>query len=276
MAKRFTRNIRSIKDIEKQPKETNEQNDLLSDEKNVYVRNQDKYEQITGGVKEVNGETPDENGHVNLQLKDFTGQEKFVRKNELDEALEDIDINDRNLLLNSSNPLARWKEYKGSNYSAKQVDMTEEWGTENAYEFSISGGTSSLKVLYGSEDYVSEPMVFDQEYTYSVFIKNTGKNKLDFSISGLIKTENSESQSIQIETGESKRLSFTGVRRHNYNWFQPRVSTRYNHPDDDLKVIMAMEKIQKGKPTGWTPAPEDYDAKIKRLEKAITNLGGEI
>lgn len=90
MAKRFTRNIRSIKDIEKQPKNTNQQNDLLSDDKHVYVRNKDQYEQITGGVKEVNGETPDENGNVDLQLKDFTGQEKLVRKNQLEEFNETI------------------------------------------------------------------------------------------------------------------------------------------------------------------------------------------
>ncbi|BDU78949.1 BppU family phage baseplate upper protein [Tetragenococcus phage phiYA5_2] len=70
MAKRLTRNIRSIKDIEKQPKYTNKQNDLLSDDKHVYVRNKDQYVQITGGVKEVNGETPDENGNVNLQTND--------------------------------------------------------------------------------------------------------------------------------------------------------------------------------------------------------------
>lgn len=93
MAKRFTRNIRSIKDIEKQPKYTNQQNDLLSDDKHVYVRNKDQYEQITGGVKEVNGETPDENGNVDLQIKDFKEQKKLVRKNQLDEALADIKIN---------------------------------------------------------------------------------------------------------------------------------------------------------------------------------------
>ncbi|MDN6161889.1 MAG: hypothetical protein L0I79_03855, partial [Atopostipes sp.] len=171
MAKRFTRNIRSIENIEKQPKYTNEQNDLLSDDKEVYIRNQGKYEKITGnvekvnnkepddsgnveidtgamtvndekpdkkgnvtidtgamtvneetpddsgnveidtGVMQVNGKdpdeqgnikvdsgvktvtnvAPDENGNVDLQIKDFTGQEKLVRKNQLDESLEGIE-----------------------------------------------------------------------------------------------------------------------------------------------------------------------------------------
>ncbi|MDN6612547.1 MAG: hypothetical protein L0L09_13470, partial [Staphylococcus equorum] len=150
MAKRFTRNIRSVENIEKQPKNTNEQNDLLSDDKEVYVRNQGKYEKITGnvekvnnkepddrgnveidtgtmtvndekpddsgnveidtGVMQVNGKdpdeqgnidvdsgvktvtnvAPDENGNVNLELKDFTEQEKLVRKNQLEEFNETI------------------------------------------------------------------------------------------------------------------------------------------------------------------------------------------
>ncbi|MDN6162250.1 MAG: hypothetical protein L0I79_05705, partial [Atopostipes sp.] len=135
---------------EKQPKYTNEQNDLLSDDKEVYIRNQGKYEKITGnvekvnnkepddsgnveidtgamtvndekpddsgnveidtGVMQVNGKdpdeqgnidvdsgvktvtnvAPDENGNVNLELKDFTEQEKLVRKNQLEEFNETI------------------------------------------------------------------------------------------------------------------------------------------------------------------------------------------
>ena len=66
MAKRFTRNIRSIKDIEKQPKNTNQQNDLLSDDKHVYIRNKDKYENLTNSVKSVNQKTIDEKGNVEV------------------------------------------------------------------------------------------------------------------------------------------------------------------------------------------------------------------
>lgn len=160
MAKRFTRNIRSIENIEKQPKYTNQQNDLLSDDKHVYVRNKDEYHNLTNSVKSVNDETidengnveidtgvhkvngkrsddkgnvkidtgvmkvngkdpdeqgnikvdsgvktvanvaPDENGNVDLQIKDFKEQEKLVRKNQLDEALEEIPIRQQSLTLN--------------------------------------------------------------------------------------------------------------------------------------------------------------------------------
>ena len=49
MANRFNRSIREIRDIERQPLHTNEQNDLLSDiNDDVYVRLRRRYERITG------------------------------------------------------------------------------------------------------------------------------------------------------------------------------------------------------------------------------------
>lgn len=49
MSSRFVRSIRNVKDINKQPLNTNEQNDFLSDENGtVYVRTHNKYERITG------------------------------------------------------------------------------------------------------------------------------------------------------------------------------------------------------------------------------------
>ncbi len=42
-------------------------------------------------------------------------------------------------------------------------------------------------------------------------------------------------------------------------------------------VRAGLPKLERGKvPSDWAPAPEDYDAKIKKLEEAITNLGGSI
>lgn len=49
MSSRFVRSIRNVRDINKQPLNTNEQNDFLSDENGtVYVRTHNKYERITG------------------------------------------------------------------------------------------------------------------------------------------------------------------------------------------------------------------------------------
>ena len=59
MAHKITRNITQVKDIDKQGLNTNNQNDLLSDDKHVYVRNQKEYHCLTDNVKEVNGVKPD-------------------------------------------------------------------------------------------------------------------------------------------------------------------------------------------------------------------------
>lgn len=65
MASRFTRNIRDTrvdstqwKQDEMEPLNTNEQNDLLSDGENVYVRNKKKYEPLTKGI--INLESEDD------------------------------------------------------------------------------------------------------------------------------------------------------------------------------------------------------------------------
>lgn len=92
MAKRFTRNIRSIEDIEKQPKSTNEQNDLLSDGKDVYVRNKDKYERITG-LNDVNARLND----LQSRVDNFNPENENIE--ELQSQLQDLQtqVNDLNI-----------------------------------------------------------------------------------------------------------------------------------------------------------------------------------
>lgn len=47
MAQEFVRNIKHT-DVTKEPLYTTQQNDLISDDKDVYVHNNGKYEKITG------------------------------------------------------------------------------------------------------------------------------------------------------------------------------------------------------------------------------------
>ena len=64
MANRMVRSIREIRDIDKQPLFTNEQNDLLSDTNDdVYVRLRRRYERITG--------LPELENKFNMHLKDY-------------------------------------------------------------------------------------------------------------------------------------------------------------------------------------------------------------
>lgn len=83
MANRFNRSIREIRDIEKQPLHTNEQNDLLSDiNDDVYVRLRRRYERITGLPaleKKFNNHLMDYN-----QFKDDT-QQMLIYLNDVNE-----------------------------------------------------------------------------------------------------------------------------------------------------------------------------------------------
>lgn len=55
MSKRFTRNIKDtkLKGNPKEPLYTNNQNDLLSDDKDAYIRNQDEYHCLTDNIKSL-------------------------------------------------------------------------------------------------------------------------------------------------------------------------------------------------------------------------------
>lgn len=93
MANRFNRSIREIRDIEKQPLHTNEQNDLLSDiNDDVYVRLRRRYERITGLPaleKKFNNHLMDYN-----QFKDDT-QQMLIYLNDVNER-QDIMIDKLN------------------------------------------------------------------------------------------------------------------------------------------------------------------------------------
>lgn len=60
MARKFVRNITGtkLKGENKEPLKTNMQNDLLSDDEDVYVRNKDEYHCLTDNLKELTTSTP--------------------------------------------------------------------------------------------------------------------------------------------------------------------------------------------------------------------------
>lgn len=95
MGNRFSRNIQNVRNIDKLPLNTNEQNDLISDKKgNVYVRNLSSYERITGLKK-----LEDAFNILQERLKDFDPNNEEVEsiikkinnnKIELDKKINDI------------------------------------------------------------------------------------------------------------------------------------------------------------------------------------------
>jgi len=152
MAKRFTRNIRSIEDIEKQPKYTNEQNDLLSDKKDVYVRNQNKYEKITGGVHQVNNKTPDDSGNVEID----TGVMQVNGKDPDEQGNIDVDSGVKTVANvepdKNGNVNLKMKNIEDINLYVKHSELDE--ALDEALD-EIETGTLDLSG-YATEDYVDQ------------------------------------------------------------------------------------------------------------------------
>ncbi|WP_238019327.1 siphovirus ReqiPepy6 Gp37-like family protein [Oceanobacillus jordanicus] len=162
----------------------------------------------------------------------------------------------RNLILNSDN-IDKWNTYSGSLAQVEEFSMREEWGFSKAYKVTTTGGSHGIKFLYttNSSTAVSEPMVLDQTYVYSIYLKNVGITPFYFHINGLV-FSGSSGQSERVDPGESKRIVLTGVRRIDYDWIQPMVRA-YNE-SDSLEFVMGREKLEKSNvASDWSIAPED-------------------
>lgn len=66
MSDTFVKSTRAIKDVQKQPHYTNQPGDILIEKSNkVFVRTEDSYCELTGNIKAIDGNTPDNNGNAN-------------------------------------------------------------------------------------------------------------------------------------------------------------------------------------------------------------------
>ncbi|OEH52989.1 hypothetical protein AQ616_18275 [Oceanobacillus sp. E9] len=190
----------------------------------------------------------------------------------IESTVSNIQIGGRNLLPNS-NKYDRWDAYAGATVNKTPFDMKGEWGFSDAVRMTTEGGTNTIRLLYTTSGRLTEPMVMNQIYTYSMYIKNMGEKPIRLFLNGL--GINSSQSSLTIESGESGRFSLSGTRRTNYDWFQPQL--RPIDISDDIDVIIGREQIEKGNVvTDWTPAPEDTDQRMTQAESRIRQLADEI
>ncbi|MCT2138090.1 hypothetical protein M3E13_19520, partial [Oceanobacillus kimchii] len=181
-------------------------------------------------------------------------------------AIDGIQLGGRNLLSNS-NKFDRWNAYSGATVTKTPVDMSDEWGFSDAVRMVTKGGDHSIRLLYTTSGKLSEPMVMEVEYTYSVYLKNMGDKSFRLYLNGL--GENNSS-SFTVPVGFSGRIEMTGTRRTNYDWFQSQL--RPMDVSDDIDVIIGREQIEKGnKAMDWSPAPEDTQSQINNQADIISN-----
>lgn len=188
--------------------------------------------------------------------------------------LENLEIGGRNLVSNSDKLNDGWGSgYSGATATYEKVSMTEEWGFSEAYRVRINGGTSDIKGVRTTTGRISEPLVLEENYTYSLYVKNLGKYVFRLHLNGLSPTGGS--QSVDIQPNESRRISMSGKRRVNYDWFQSIFRTL--NVAHNIDVIVGREKVEKGnKATDWSPAPEDTDARFESTTSQITQLAGVV
>ena len=101
MARKFVRNITGtkLKGKNKEPLKTNMQNDLLSDDEHVYVRNKDEYHCLTDNLKELTTSTPSI-----VTIKNNKNSANIDVKNCSNIEVEETEINSKNERLIVENP----------------------------------------------------------------------------------------------------------------------------------------------------------------------------
>ena len=269
MSKRFTRNIRLIEDIDKQPKSTNEQNDLLSDKKDVYVRNQNKYEKITGGVHQVNNKTPDDQGNVEIDtgvhkvngkdpdeqgnIEVDTGVMQVNGKDPDEQGNIEVDINDRNLLTGTSD---EWEERTFSSWTKGYIylylkDSDLEPGDIFTYGVDIDNTIDEVNT---------------DEVKNSITFRDSEDNRL-----GIVKTN-------YISGGKKERTVCTAEIPEKTSVI--RIG-KFSKGEGGKQKTFAIRKIMLNhgnRAAPWTPAPEDIvtNSELEKIKQAIINLGGSI
>jgi hypothetical protein len=220
-------------------------------------------------VEAVQGEVTSVSSRLSSLTVDVSGISTSVISLRAD--LDGIEVGGRNLILDSEN-VTQFRTSYASNPIVTPEDMTEEWGFSKAYRFKMGGATSGYVAVWTSSSYVTEQMKFDQIYTHSLYVKNVGSETAIVYANGLV-----GSKSVTIPVGFSGRVSLTGVRRDEYNWYQIHLRTLDSRVGEEIELIVGRQKLEKGNVTSdWTSAPEDFEANLSALETRIDQTDTEI
>ncbi|MFD1385729.1 phage tail protein [Oceanobacillus oncorhynchi subsp. oncorhynchi] len=192
----------------------------------------------------------------------------------IEQTVSSIEIGGRNYVPDSQNLNGAWGNgYSGANIVYEKVDMSDEWGFSEAYRVKSSGGNGLVKGTWGTHVKTDLVMVFGQEYTFSMYIKNIGGKEMMINTNGLL---TGKTQLQRIPPGYSGRLVVAGgTRREAYDWFQ--VNLRTDNIDDDIDIIVGRMQVEEGNTvTPWRPAFEDTDQRMTKAESEIVQLSDQM
>lgn len=157
MARIFVRSIKDtiLKGIGKEPLHTNDQNDLLSDNEHVYVRNKDEYHCLTDNIKEIksgsDNVTITDNGD-NTSTITVTGEkQKRVVKNSRSYF---TGYGNGTITINFNPPFERTPHmlysmlYSDTGKQNITIDLTSLTATQALFSFKNAGAQDNVTTLY--------------------------------------------------------------------------------------------------------------------------------
>lgn len=164
----------------------------------------------------------------------------------VDEAIDDISVGGRNLILNSEEKVVT---ACNSEMSIDREVAVEEWKASNAIRVYGTGGTTAIFATMGG---TSEHGKADESISYatSIYIKNNhATNRVRISANHL------DGGYMFVEPLEVTRVEIVGMGN---GWGYLQLNFATVTPGDEFDITYWRPKIEHGtKVTDWTPAPED-------------------
>ena len=175
-----------------------------------------------------------------------------------DDAINNIEISGRNLLLYSETQPLRWLSSNGGSLTVEPGQTIEEWRTNKAFRVYGTAGSSSstFAVLDCCHGLSTRITINNQAYMFSIYIKNNhATENIRISSNGI-------GQAAQVKPGEVKRVILkgtgNGVQYLQFNFMTLAVNKAYDftywHPQIEYGNTV----------TEWSPAPEELKTQGKQ------------
>lgn len=168
MANKFTRNITNVKNILKQSLNTNNQNDLLSDDKHAYIRNKKEYHCLTDNVKSVNGVKADEKNEVVIPI----GIEELNGSNRPSQKITILDSEGNDIVPSE-------KEYNLGMEHIYQLPKTNENNESVIFKYDVNVSNENEKKIIKKGDNLFLNrlwfLVLEDTYIYKLIQNEQGK-----------------------------------------------------------------------------------------------------
>lgn len=167
----------------------------------------------------------------------------------------------RNLIRGTDDLTNFWHGYRGSEVTYEKgrpirgnesvrVTLTPNDGSSHTWGVWTTSGIFSME--------------FGEDYTFSMYIRNVGKNPVRLNMNGLVGYKvTGDFSGTTIESGAEGRFVVTGRRREDYDWFQCLIATTGVRDDNISIEVSKMQVVEGDIPGDWVPHWDDLDKHLK-------------